>query len=136
MGFYAGHAKMPGSKDLTPTMRARLCELRDIGWSYRKIHQKYPEIPLSTIHYTIKQQNQRDNQKSSPRSGRPKAMSTEEQKRLLDLAEEDNHIKMRELSQAVQSSPSIRTVQRLFRALHMKKWKQCERPEITPENAE
>lgn len=53
-------------------------------------------------------------------------MSTEEQKRLLDLAEEDNHIKMRELSQAVQSSPSIRTVQRLFQTLHMKKWKQCE----------
>lgn len=33
-------------------------ELRDIGWSYRKIHQKYPDIPLSTSHYTIKQHNQ------------------------------------------------------------------------------
>ena len=43
---------------------------------------------------------------------------------------------MRELSEAVQSSPSVRTVQRLFRTLHMQKWKQCERPEITPENAE
>lgn len=43
---------------------------------------------------------------------------------------------MRELSEAVQSSPSVRTVQRLFRTLYMKKWKQCERPEITPENAE
>ena len=43
---------------------------------------------------------------------------------------------MRELSQAVQSSPSVRTVQRLFRTLHMQKWKQCKRPEITEENAE
>lgn len=35
-----------------------LFELRDIGWIYRKIHQKYPDIPLSTIHYTIKRHNQ------------------------------------------------------------------------------
>lgn len=50
---------MPKSKDLVSTMRAGLYELRDIGWSYRKIHEKYPEIPISKIHYTIKQQSQR-----------------------------------------------------------------------------
>lgn len=60
---------MPKSKDLVPTMRVRLCELRDIGWGYQKIHEKYPETPISTIHYTIKQQNQRGDNKSNPRSG-------------------------------------------------------------------
>ena len=45
---------MPRSKELTPILRAKLCELKDIGWSYRKIHSRYPDIPLSTIHYTIK----------------------------------------------------------------------------------
>lgn len=127
---------MPRSKELSPTLRARICELRDIGWTYRQIHQRYPDIPLSTIHYTVKKETQRNDQASKSRSGRPKVISPIEQQRLLNLIEEDHHIKMRELSQAAQSCPSVRTVQRLFRELHIQKWKQRNRPEITPENAE
>jgi transposase len=100
------------------------------------IHQRYPHIPYSTIRNTIKRENDRKDQKSSPQSGRPKKISLEEQRHLLALIEQDHHIKMRKLSEAVQSSPSVRTVQRLFHTLHIQKWKQCERPEITPENAE
>jgi hypothetical protein len=44
-------------------------------------------------------------------------------KQLLDLVKKDQHIKMRELSEAVQSGPSVRTVQRLFSTLQKKK--QC-----------
>lgn len=43
---------------------------------------------------------------------------------------------MGEISQAVQSHPSFCTVQRLFRTLHMRKWKQCKRLEITEGNPE
>lgn len=49
--------KMPRSKELSSTLRAMLCELRDIGWSYPKIHSKYPDIPLSTIRYTTPSRN-------------------------------------------------------------------------------
>jgi transposase len=127
---------MPQRKELTPDIRARLCELKSIGWTLTQIHHRYPDIPYSTIRTTINRENKRKNQQTSPRSGRPKKISPEEQQRLLELVEKDQHIKMRELSEAVQSSPPVRTVQRLFRRLHMRKWKQCERPEITPANAE
>jgi transposase len=123
-------------KELTPDIRARICELNSIGWKLTWIHKRYPHIPYTIIQSTIKQENTRKNQQTLPRSGRPKKISAEEQQHLLDLVEQDQHIKMCELSEAVQSSPSVRTVQRLFRTLHMQKWKQCERPEITPENAE
>ncbi|CAK44601.1 uncharacterized protein An03g03020 [Aspergillus niger] len=127
---------MPPRKELTPEVRARLCELKAIGWTFTMIHKRYPHIPYSTIQTTIKRESTRKQQHSASRSGRPKRITPEEQQQLLDLVEQDQHIKMRELSTAVQSSPSIRTVQRLFRTLHMQKWKQCERPEITPQNAE
>lgn len=94
------------------------------------------QIPISTIHYTIKQQNQRGDNRSNPRSGRPNTLSAEEKHRIIDLAENDKNVKMRELSQAVESNPSIHTVQRLLRTHEAKKSKQCEHPEITPEYAE
>jgi hypothetical protein len=104
-------------------MRARICELHDIGWGYKRIHTRYSQIPLSTIQYTIKKENQRNDQQSLPRSGRPKALTSEQQ----------NHL--RELQIAVDTSPSKSTVRRLSRSLHMRKWKQRNRPEITEGNA-
>lgn len=116
---------MARSKELTPTMRARLCELRDIGWSYRQIHQRYPDIPLSTIRYTISKQSERTGEESLRRNGRPKGLSPEEQQHIISLFERNPHIKMRELALSVQSVPSIRTVQRLLRRTqHAPKGKQ------------
>ncbi|CBF80063.1 uncharacterized protein ANIA_07765 [Aspergillus nidulans FGSC A4] len=108
-------------KELTPDIRARLCELKAIGWKVTKIHKRYPDIPYSTIRSTIMRENARKNQQSCPRSGRPKKISPEEQQQLLGLVETDQHIKMRELSEAVQSGPSVRTVQRLLSTLQKKK---------------
>ena len=112
---------MARSKELTPTLRAKLCELRDIGWTYKSINLRYPDIALSTIQYTVRKERQRSEQQSLHRSGRPKAISLEEQQRLLDLISENEHITMRELSQSLPSRPSIRTVQRLLRSLSMRK---------------
>lgn len=127
---------MPPRKELTPEIRARLCEFKSIGWTFTMIYKRYPHIPYPTIQTTIKRESTRKQQHSAPRSRRPKRITPEEQQQLLDLVEQDQHIEIHELSTAVQSSPSIRTVQRLFRTLHMQKWKQCKRPEITSQNAE
>ena len=112
---------MAKNKDLTFTMRARICELHSIGWGYRRIHQRYPQIPFSTVRYTVINQNDRNDHISKPRSGRPPILSPEQKDHLHKLAIEDPHIKMRELQAAVDSSPSKDTVRRLFRNLHMKK---------------
>ncbi|KAK7995035.1 hypothetical protein PG990_013808 [Apiospora arundinis] len=60
------------SKSLTPGMRDRICELHSIGWGYKAIHRKHPQIPVSTIRYTIKMEPLRKENASLPRSGRPR----------------------------------------------------------------
>lgn len=107
--------RMAKNKEITPTMRARICELHSIGWGYRKIHTRYPQIPVSTIRYTIINENNRDDHASKPRSGRPPALSPEQKDLLHKLVTENPHIKMRELQAAVGTSPSKHTVRRILR---------------------
>lgn len=49
---------MARSKELTPAIRERICELYAIGWGYKRIHTRYPYIPLPTIRYTIKKESE------------------------------------------------------------------------------
>ena len=63
---------MARSKELTPAVRERICELHAINWGYKRIHQRYPAIPISTIRYTIKKEPERREGISKRRSGRPK----------------------------------------------------------------
>jgi hypothetical protein len=53
-------------KELSPDIRARLCELKAIRWTFIIIYQWYPDIPYLTIRSIIKQENNRKDQKSSP----------------------------------------------------------------------
>lgn len=125
---------MPG-KELHPTLRAQICELHSIGWGYKRIHAKHPEASISTIRYTILKQRVREKYATSPRSGRPKILSTEEEKDLLELASQDPHIKMRELRASIENRVSLDTIRRLLREHNMRKWRQKKQPEITTENA-
>ena len=93
--------RTPGSKELTPTTRARICELHSIGWSYKKIHDRYPNVSYSTIRYTVKKEASRKDQLSNYRSRQPKKLSPEQQAELIRKTEEENHIKMRELHEAI-----------------------------------
>jgi hypothetical protein len=66
-------------KELSPCMRARLVELSSCGWKVPRIHQKYPEIPLSSIRTTLRNYPIGTSDfTSKPRAGRPRAL-TEEQ---------------------------------------------------------
>jgi hypothetical protein len=40
--------------ELSPQMRARICELRSLGWSYDRIRTKHLDIPKSTIGNTCR----------------------------------------------------------------------------------
>ncbi|KAE8399655.1 hypothetical protein BDV37DRAFT_259883 [Aspergillus pseudonomiae] len=56
-------------------MRARLCELHSIGWGARRIHAKHPEIPISTISYTLKMERVRDDNQSLTRTARTRKLT-------------------------------------------------------------
>jgi hypothetical protein len=71
------------SKELTPTIRERICELHAIGWGYKRIYGRYPYIPLSIIRYTVTKEKERRDGVSKPRSGRPKKLNKADKDRLL-----------------------------------------------------
>jgi transposase len=93
-------------------MRARICELRSIGWSYRKIQERH-SIPLSTIVSTIKREHDRVGQKSKPRSGAPKAITQEERDRMAEKLKLDPNITWKDLSKECENA-SVTTVRKLM----------------------
>ena len=95
---WAGEAKI---KELSPQTRSCICELNSIGWGYKRIHNKHPEIPISTIKSTIYNERKRLNNHSLPRSGRPHGLTEEQHDHLYDLTTTNPHIKMCDLLESV-----------------------------------
>ena len=59
--------------ELDPHLRTRICELRNTAkWSYRAIQKAYPTISLSTIHYTVQKEHEREKNQSKSRPGKPR----------------------------------------------------------------
>ncbi|KAJ5886319.1 uncharacterized protein N7473_008993 [Penicillium subrubescens] len=83
---------MARSKELTPTLRARICELHDIGWGYRRIQKRYPWIPLSTVRYTIIKEAERRDGVSKPRKGRPKKLTEADKERIIKVIDENPRV--------------------------------------------
>ena len=81
-----------GSKDLTVQMRARLCELHSIGWGARRIHAKHPEIPISTISYTLKMERVRDDNQSLTRTARTRKLTEKRRNPLPDRRHAEPHV--------------------------------------------
>jgi hypothetical protein len=116
-------------------MRSRICELHSIGWGAKRIHYLHREIPLSTIKTTIRKEAIRKDNVTLPRSGAPRKISEEERDHIYDLTTQDPHIKMRELFDEVSTPLTKKTMQRLLREMHKKKWLQKVRPLLEEEHA-
>ena len=129
--------KMP-RVELTPQMRARIVELSSERWSAPRIHRKYPEIPLSTIRFTIKWYLFGTTDfTSKPRIGRPRALTEEQRDHVYDIVTNSNpQIKMRDLLREVNDDCKKRCMQSLLRSMDKKKWIQKKRPYITPAHAQ
>jgi hypothetical protein len=67
-------------------MRARICELRSIGWYYNRIYRKHPEIPKSTIGDTCRQEAKRLNNALQPRPGPLRVITEDERDMLYETA--------------------------------------------------
>ncbi|KAJ5481421.1 hypothetical protein N7475_000233 [Penicillium sp. IBT 31633x] len=52
---------MPRGPGLAPYIRSRICELkRSVKWGAKRIQEyAFPNIPLSTMHYTLRQDTKR-----------------------------------------------------------------------------
>lgn len=107
--------------ELTPAIRERICELHAIGWGYKRIHRRYPSIPLSTIRYTIKKEHERHDGVSKPRSGRPKKITEAEKDAILDVIHGNTKTQYKDLLAKVDYKVKRRSIQRLLDAENMRK---------------
>ena len=100
--------------ELTPEIRARICELRSIGWSYGKIQARHPTIPRSTIASTCKKERDRVGQKSKSRSGAPRKITEDERDRMVEiLKSKDPDIKWKDLTKECDKA-KVTTVRKLM----------------------
>ena len=112
---------MPRGPELHVTMRERIYTLYDLGYSYKRIHRIHPEVPISTVKYTIRMRSKQDHQKSLPRPG-PRVLTEGDRDYLYDLAiNQDNHITYRELAHAIGDVVKPNTISKLFRTMHRRK---------------
>lgn len=127
--------RITSRRELGPQLRARLCELRDIGWGFRQIHTRYPHIPLSTIKTTIYRESTRSNNISKPRSGTPRRLTEEHRNRIWDTIETKPHTTYNDLLSEVDHIVQRRSIQRLLNEMGKRKWIQRNVPELKPEHA-
>lgn len=108
-------------KELDPFVRTRLCELKAYGLSYRKIHELYRHIPLSTIKTTVLMEKKRVNNASLPRPGHPRKLTAEHRDHLYELSKSDPHIKLDDMLSEVDHVVKKRSIQRLLKEMGRRK---------------
>jgi len=112
---------MARGKELSPQMRSRICELRSLGWSYNRIHEKHPDIPRTTIANTCRQESTRLENFSRPRPGPPRIISEEQRDLLYDTAISTPAISYEALQEQVAPDASIRSIRRLLQEMNLRK---------------
>lgn len=128
---------MPRASETSPQLRSRICELRRIGFSYSRIHRLHPEVSRSTVVYTCRKENERDNNQSKSRSGAPRKLSAEQRDYIYDIVTHQNpHATNQDLLADIDEAVKKRSIQRLLRELGKRKWRQTKRPEIKEIHAE
>lgn len=112
---------MARGPELSPQMRARICELRSLGWSYDRIHTKHPDIPKSTIGNTCRNEAKRLNNVSRPRPGPPRVITEEQRDMLYDTATSAPSVSYETLQTQVAPDASIRSIKRLLQEMNLRK---------------
>lgn len=107
-------------KELSPTLRSRICELHSVGYGYKRIHQIHPEVPVSTIRYTIKKEADRHDNKSMSRPGQPKKLTEEQRKQIYETVTSSNpNISNSELLASVGNAVKLRSLQYVLREMRV-----------------
>ncbi|KAJ0135309.1 hypothetical protein HZ326_20819 [Fusarium oxysporum f. sp. albedinis] len=124
---------MPRGKELSPSLRSRICELRRQGLTHSQIKKHFPDIPLGTIKTTLRREAQlgADNI-SLPRSGAPRKLTEEQRDQIYDTVTTDPHITMRDLLDSVDNAVKLRSLRYLLREMNKRKSMQKKRVALTP----
>lgn len=109
---------------LEPHERVKLVLLKEIGWSYGEIQERYPHIPLGTIKTTIGRAAKRGpTQETLVRRGAPKKLDEADQVKLFKAVEENPGITNPELLALIDYKISRGTLWKMLREHAAKKGK-------------
>lgn len=99
-----------------------------LGWGYRRIHKRYPWIPLSTIRYTIIKEPERRDGVSKPRKGHPTKLTEADKDRILKVIDENPRVTQEDLLTEVDHKVKYASIRRLLNAENIRKWRCSWRP--------
>ncbi|OQD72675.1 hypothetical protein PENANT_c235G00440, partial [Penicillium antarcticum] len=118
--------------------RAKICELHAAnGWGATTIKkQRFPDIPCSTIQYTLTQEAKRQKHESLPRSGQPRKITEEDRDHIYDIIQEKPSILIEDLLGEVDFKVHRMSIWRLTHEMGLRKWRKMQRPALTPIHAE
>ncbi|KAJ5535388.1 hypothetical protein N7527_001642 [Penicillium freii] len=125
---------MARGPELPPHVRERICELkRSAKWGAKRIQKHaYPHIPLSTIHYTLRQETKRSHGISMPRLGGPRKLTEEDRDRVYDAIQSRPDITREDLLAEVDYKVKAHSIWRLTHEMGLRKWRKMNRPYLTP----
>lgn len=127
---------MSRSPELTPALRERICELYAIGWGYKRIHNRYPYIPRSTIQYTVKKEPERRQGVSKSRSGRPHKLSEQQKDRIRGAIHGNPRITHQDLLAEADHTIKLPAMKAFLKDEGLRKWRASWRPFLTDEHAQ
>lgn len=113
--------------------RARICELHTTnGWGATTINKRrFPDIPRSTIQYTLTQESKRQKQESLPRSGTSRKLTDEDRDHIYELIQNNPTISAEDLRKEVDFKVCRGSIWRLTQELGLQKWRNKQRPAST-----
>lgn len=128
---------MARGPELLPHVRERICELkRSAKWGAKRIQKHaYPHIPLSTIHYTLRQEAKRVHGISIPRPGPIRKLTEEDRDRVYDAIQSRPDITREDLLAEVDYKVKRHSIWRLTHEMGLRKWRKMNRPYLTPIHA-
>ncbi|KAJ5280899.1 hypothetical protein N7478_006271 [Penicillium angulare] len=113
--------------------RTKITTLRLEGLKYKEIHARLPHIPFGTIASTCYLENKRENNTTSPRSGRPRKISEDDRDRMFEAIYGNPRTKIEDLMDACDCQVYRQSIWRLLKEANMRKWRCMYRPELTDE---
>lgn len=119
-------------KELDPQTRSRICELKLQGWSYTRLSERFPDIPVGTMKSTVRRESARENNVTKPRPGAPKKLTEDDLARIKQRILEDPHVTIKDLLAVVDFKCHRRSIQRLLQTDEMRKGQQHQPPDIKP----
>lgn len=124
------------NQGLDPFTRTKLVELKNVaGWTYKQIHAEYPSVPISTIKATVQRANERVDNQSLPRSGRPRKLDDDDRKLLLEAIKENPRITYEDLLATVSHKVKKDSIRRHLQAEDLRKSRCLARPNLKDEHA-